>query len=278
MESSPVEWLGKLALRQSTSPSRESDPKVERILSYRRNKLRHQNPTLLLQQHPRNQHHRDGDSTHQPAPRRRLLLLPCNYPNCFTSFESSRGHSNRGPTRQPSIAGRIDLFVEAQGIMAAPHPPNILPPINYTSAPNTAPVGGMMGNPVPGGQTSNADVNGPQIQPPPPQQGLQPPSRPAPLPLDQMRAYRACLNCRNRKSKCDLDINGGRPVSDFRGYWVQVSSLAPFHVFLASSCSRWEFPGLVVGKSIELHSVNKLPEYHSVIMTIWPLARRYLPL
>ncbi|PMD27036.1 hypothetical protein NA56DRAFT_667506 [Hyaloscypha hepaticicola] len=26
-----------------------------------------------------------------------------------------------------------------------------------------------------------------------------------------MRAYRACLNCRNRKSKCDLDINGGRP-------------------------------------------------------------------
>jgi hypothetical protein len=28
-----------------------------------------------------------------------------------------------------------------------------------------------------------------------------------------MRAYRACLNCRNRKSKCDLDPNGGRPVS-----------------------------------------------------------------
>ncbi|KAH8587710.1 hypothetical protein B0O99DRAFT_526359 [Bisporella sp. PMI_857] len=26
-----------------------------------------------------------------------------------------------------------------------------------------------------------------------------------------MRAYRACLNCRGRKSKCDLDINGGRP-------------------------------------------------------------------
>ena len=32
-------------------------------------------------------------------------------------------------------------------------------------------------------------------------------------PLDQMRAYRACLNCRSRKSKCDLDINGGSPVS-----------------------------------------------------------------
>jgi hypothetical protein len=42
-----------------------------------------------------------------------------------------------------------------------------------------------------------------------------PPSRPPPPPLDTMRAYRACLNCRNRKSKCDLDINGGRPVSAF---------------------------------------------------------------
>ena len=37
--------------------------------------------------------------------------------------------------------------------------------------------------------------------------------RKPPVPLDQMRAYRACLNCRNRKSKCDLDINQGRPVS-----------------------------------------------------------------
>ncbi|KAH7305103.1 hypothetical protein BKA65DRAFT_416023, partial [Rhexocercosporidium sp. MPI-PUGE-AT-0058] len=26
-----------------------------------------------------------------------------------------------------------------------------------------------------------------------------------------MRAYRACLHCRNRKSKCDLDPNGGKP-------------------------------------------------------------------
>jgi hypothetical protein len=137
--------------------------------------------------------------------------------------------------------------------MAAPHPPNILPPINYTSAPNPAPVGGMMGNPVPGGQTSNADVSGSQIQPPPPQQGLQPSSRPAPLPLDQMRAYRACLNCRNRKSKCDLDINGGRPVSDFRGHWVQVSSLALSMCFLPRYVQRWEFPGLLVGTSIELH-------------------------
>ena len=39
------------------------------------------------------------------------------------------------------------------------------------------------------------------------------PQRPQPPPLDQMRAYRACLNCRNRKSKCDLDVNGGRPAS-----------------------------------------------------------------
>ncbi|KAL2073889.1 hypothetical protein VTL71DRAFT_11215 [Oculimacula yallundae] len=34
------------------------------------------------------------------------------------------------------------------------------------------------------------------------------PSQP---PVDAMRAYRACLHCRNRKSKCDLDPNGGRP-------------------------------------------------------------------
>jgi len=31
--------------------------------------------------------------------------------------------------------------------------------------------------------------------------------------VDTMRAYRACLNCRTRKSKCDLDPHGGRPVS-----------------------------------------------------------------
>ncbi|TAQ86504.1 hypothetical protein B7494_g5176 [Chlorociboria aeruginascens] len=36
-------------------------------------------------------------------------------------------------------------------------------------------------------------------------------TRPSAPPLDTMRAYRACLNCRNRKSKCDLDINSGRP-------------------------------------------------------------------
>ncbi|CZT09159.1 uncharacterized protein RCO7_04039 [Rhynchosporium graminicola] len=30
-------------------------------------------------------------------------------------------------------------------------------------------------------------------------------------PADPMRAYRACLHCRNRKSKCDLEPNNGRP-------------------------------------------------------------------
>ncbi|RKF61706.1 putative zn2 cys6 dna-binding protein [Erysiphe neolycopersici] len=35
--------------------------------------------------------------------------------------------------------------------------------------------------------------------------------KPIPAPLDTMRAYRACLNCRNRKSKCDLGINQGKP-------------------------------------------------------------------
>lgn len=31
--------------------------------------------------------------------------------------------------------------------------------------------------------------------------------------LDAMRAYRACLHCRSRKTKCNLDVNGGKPVS-----------------------------------------------------------------
>lgn len=32
---------------------------------------------------------------------------------------------------------------------------------------------------------------------------------------DPMRAYRACLHCRGRKTKCNLEANGGRPVSLF---------------------------------------------------------------
>ncbi|KAG4443349.1 hypothetical protein IFR05_001138 [Cadophora sp. M221] len=35
--------------------------------------------------------------------------------------------------------------------------------------------------------------------------------QPTEKPFDAMRAYRACLHCRNRKSKCDLDPNGGKP-------------------------------------------------------------------
>jgi hypothetical protein len=56
-----------------------------------------------------------------------------------------------------------------------------------------------------------------------------PPSRPPPPPLDSMRAYRACLNCRNRKSKCDLDINAGRPVS---------CGLPPISTYLTSPLGR----------------------------------------
>lgn len=39
--------------------------------------------------------------------------------------------------------------------------------------------------------------------------------QPGEKPFDAMRAYRACLHCRNRKSKCDLDPNGGKPVCFF---------------------------------------------------------------
>ena len=46
-------------------------------------------------------------------------------------------------------------------------------------------------------------------------------------PLDTMRAYRACLNCRNRKSKCDLDLNGGKPVSAIIVASVLISILRP---------------------------------------------------
>lgn len=32
---------------------------------------------------------------------------------------------------------------------------------------------------------------------------------------DVMRAYRACLHCRSRKTKCNLDANNGKPVCVF---------------------------------------------------------------
>lgn len=40
------------------------------------------------------------------------------------------------------------------------------------------------------------------------------PASTAPV-VDPMRAYRACLHCRSRKTKCNLDANGGRPVCCF---------------------------------------------------------------
>jgi hypothetical protein len=76
-------------------------------------------------------------------------------------------------------------------------------------------------NPVTGLPDSNADIMGrPQLAQAP-HTAQDPARRPPPAPLDTMRAYRACLNCRNRKSKCDLDINGGRPVS-----WAVLFTLA----------------------------------------------------
>ena len=86
---------------------------------------------------------------------------------------------------------------------------NTLPPLSVTMSgmmnpvinqpgPNTHPNTGNLGRPAP--------PSNPQAQ-----DSLRHPPQPPP-PLDQMRAYRACLNCRNRKSKCDLDVNGGRPV------------------------------------------------------------------
>lgn len=96
--------------------------------------------------------------------------------------------------------------------LTSSHPSNamsgqipILPPLAVSSLtnPNMPP---LMHIPIPTSQgpTSNAD---PVLQ-------YAAPARPPPPPLDTMRAYRACLNCRNRKSKCDLDSNHGRPVSD----------------------------------------------------------------
>lgn len=61
---------------------------------------------------------------------------------------------------------------------------------NHIPSPNTA---GSMAGTAPDPEASTA------------------PSRPSVA--DPMRAYRACLNCRGRKSKCDLDFNNGRPVS-----------------------------------------------------------------
>lgn len=86
-------------------------------------------------------------------------------------------------------------------------PQNILPPLGTGTLSNVPLMPPMMHPSTPQAPSSNAD---PMRSQQPPQNT---PSRPPPPPLDTMRAYRACLNCRNRKSKCDLDINQGRPVS-----------------------------------------------------------------
>lgn len=88
--------------------------------------------------------------------------------------------------------------------MSGPPYQNVLPPIighnpasgSYVPAPISVSNAEFMNNglPLPIGSPGH-----PQI--------------PMAPPVDTMRAYRACLNCRNRKSKCDLDPNGGRPVS-----------------------------------------------------------------
>ncbi|KAJ5051420.1 uncharacterized protein L3040_001199 [Drepanopeziza brunnea f. sp. 'multigermtubi'] len=78
--------------------------------------------------------------------------------------------------------------------MSNPLPPATSAPNNLSSLMNSSPLvqvqfsggsGGGAGGAGHGGQASKA--------------------------LDAMRAYRACLHCRNRKSKCDLDPNQGRP-------------------------------------------------------------------
>jgi hypothetical protein len=131
------------------------------------------------------------------------FLRPVNkvYPQ-ITHQTVHRQLRRQSPVATPCSAIRL---------MAVPH--NILPPIgNVTSAPalsNNA-MGRM--SPAAGQLDSNADI---MTRPQPTQapQTQDPLRRPPAPPLDTMRAYRACLNCRNRKSKCDLDINGGRPVS-----------------------------------------------------------------
>lgn len=49
---------------------------------------------------------------------------------------------------------------------------------------------------------------------PGPTAGMAPSGSALPPFNDPMRAYRACLHCRSRKTKCNLDANGGRPVGN----------------------------------------------------------------
>lgn len=93
----------------------------------------------------------------------------------------------------------------------------------------TAPPRGL-NPPFPSSNTTSFVGSGSQQQqmmaeaPPVPQTQGKPP----PPPLDSMRAYRACINCRSRKSKCDLEINQGRPVSGFSFFYAYFGHESPY--------------------------------------------------
>ena len=100
--------------------------------------------------------------------------------------------------------------------------------------------------------------------------------RPPPPPLDTMRAYRACLNCRGRKSKCDLDINQGRPVrlvsipSPTLSYAITLVGSLTRPLVLFSNCAyhiSQEFPALPAYDVIlYLSSLHR--RYYSALLTI----------
>lgn len=86
-----------------------------------------------------------------------------------------------------------------------------------------------------GPSTSNAASNNFAMPPPPSAESepAAPSERHGGLPpLESMRAYRACLNCRSRKSKCYLEANGGRPVSsNYSIILVIMGIVRTWHVF-----------------------------------------------
>lgn len=130
------------------------------------------------------------------------LHLTSHHPSPHYAFDSDIVHWSCTPSSShleiaSSSAWSRSPSVAARSQMSAPQ--NILPPLGTTTTNVNVP---LMHPTTPQDPSSNAD----------PMRAQQPP-RPPPPPLDTMRAYRACLNCRNRKSKCDLDINQGRPVS-----------------------------------------------------------------
>jgi hypothetical protein len=130
-------------------------------------------------------------------------------PHCCIRLDAPLPASTSRPSCRRPMWPRPSPFPPSlpPSFTAMAGPQNMLPPLgvglaNVTSAPSLPP---MM---------PPASLN--QLSQPPLTQV--PPSRAPPPPLDTMRAYRACLNCRNRKSKCDLDINQGRPVSEYQSF------------------------------------------------------------